>query len=135
MARYSSRRGPQTDLEIGVGPDPLDRLIVSRFFDAGELLIIAMVEMQNSTGALITASVAIFVDGVEQNITARKITLDNGARGILHAQGLIKINAGEHTIDLRARGSANAGSQIQGDTGTLIVVQLPLWDADSDLLI
>ena len=135
MARYSFRRGPQTDLEIGVGPDPLDRLIVSRFFDAGEVLVIGMVEMENSSGAPTTQSLAIFVDGVEQNISARKITLDNGARGILHAQGLITINAGDHTIDLRARASANAGTQAQGDTGTLIVVQLPLWDSDSDITV
>ncbi len=94
-----------------------------------------MMELQNSSGALITASLAIFVDGVEQNISARKITLDNLARGILHAHGLITIDAGEHTIDLRARASANAGTEAQGDTGTLIVVQLPLWDSDSDITV
>lgn len=134
MARYSFRRGPQTDVDIGVGPDPLSRLTVTRFFDAGELLVIGKVEMQNSSGALTTQSLAIFVDGVEQNITAAKITLDNLARGILYANGLISIDAGDHTIDLRARASANAGTEAQGDTGTLIVIQLPLWDADSDIL-
>jgi hypothetical protein len=47
---------------------------------------------------------------------------------------LVDIPAGVQTIDLRIGGVGNPGTQVLQDRTELIVIQLPQWDSESDLL-
>ncbi len=134
MARYSRRTGPTIDLALTGGYADIPGLPFTRYFDQGELLILFAARYRNTTGAAATLDIRIQVDNLNPDHGRSVITVPTGqtiqpTNFLLHP-----ITEGPHRISVIALANATAGNTIIANTCSLTVIQLPLWDADTDIL-
>lgn len=133
MPRYSRRVGPAANFELTASFQPIPQLVVSRFFDDGELLIICKSRFLNGTVAVARVIVEITVDG--SAIGHSRVVDDVPAAdfGTFNPTAFWPISRGEHAIGLQASGVAAVGDLILAGGTVLAVIQLPLWERELDL--
>lgn len=134
MARYSSRTGPPADQELVSAGAPLNGMSITRQFDAGELLILAWSRISNNAGAAAVYGLQTQLDGVTIGALGPVLNIPNATLGTVHAAFLVPITEGPHTLSLFMGGQIAAGDVAQQNGSRLIVIQLPLWDSDGDVL-
>jgi len=133
--RYSRRRGPTANFECALGYQLITGMSITRFWDEGELLISGMASYNQAAGATSQFGLAIVLDAVTvlpQTPPTQTVLL--GQTASLALKILQPIAQGQHTIQLWATGLAAAGDVIFAQSAELIVIQLPLWDATTDIL-
>jgi len=133
MARYSRRSGPPANFELTATPTLITGLTLTRFFDEGELLISAQVEVGNATGVTITPFITVTVDGVTIPGIRGAPNIATGFRGAATLTTIVPIAAGMHTINVLGQGDAIAGDTAVANLAQLTVIQLPQWDQDTDI--
>lgn len=133
MTRYSRRSGPAADFALGVTMQTVPGLSITRYYDNGELAILARAEVFNATAGVVNLELALFLDGTIINPTARVLALPANQSQFLHPDDLLPITEGQHTIELRAASSVGANTRVVQASARLIVIQLPLWDSDADI--
>lgn len=134
MARYSRRRGPPDNLGLSAAYAEISELTITRFFDDGELLVAWRVVHLNGAAVAGLFEDDLQVDGISVTTVAPGRTIPSAHFGTLSDTILVPVTAGPHTIKLRARSSAGAGTTVEANGSHLTVVQLPQWDAPGDLL-
>lgn len=132
MARYSSRRGPNPAFDLLVTEETIPGLTITRHWDEGELLILGQASINNNSAADRNYYIAIRVDGAGAGSAYGLIHNANGEGLACHA--CLKITKGEHTISLNAKGTGNPIERINIGAATLTVIQLPIWDQDTDII-
>lgn len=135
MARHSRRRGPTADFELGAAFSPIPGLSVTRTWDAGLIYAAAAAAYTNASPGPTNASLRLLIDDTPYpTITAQQF-VNNGANATLHFAALISITPGNHTIALQATGAAAAGDTITAGGTEFLLLQLPPWDDELDLVI
>jgi len=134
MARYSRREGPTAPFEITATLTAIPGISITRYYDEGELLILAQAAIDQEQATTTEYRVDVFVDGVSITSPAHLTQLGATAEETLTRIHLHPVTQGEHTIDLRIRGSGNVGDTVPAGGATLIVLQLPLWDSEADII-
>lgn len=133
MARYSRRSGPSVAFELTASLVLVPGMTITRFFDAGELLIAYNTRIDNGTVGDVDFVADIVIDGVSVQTNPPQHRIPAGGLGQLGNTFIASIDAGEHTIELRAGGAAAVGDNIPSDSTFLSVIQLPLWDQATDI--
>lgn len=134
MARYSRRIGPAGDFELIASRVLVPGMFVQRHYGRGALLICGHVQIVNGSAVGIEAVLEILLDGVAVGPETMAHDLVAGADGMMAFSFLEPVSPGLHRIELFASGVADVGDVVWRRGSSLVVVELPKWDQDNDLI-
>ncbi len=134
MARYSRIRGPNPAFEVTAANPIVPGMIITRYWDDGEILIILSSEYQNVSGAASTCTYILVLDGVAIGPAFSTPSVPNGGELMTSAHRFAPVQAGNHEIRIQVSGAAAAGDVLTLDGTELTVIQLPLWDDSAQLI-
>lgn len=134
MARYSRRRGPVANFALTTTDQLIPGLTVTRAFDNGELLILAHARFDTDSGVTNPNRLSIYINGVQETHPFIEHHVQALQRAMLSLHHIVPTSRGTHTIDLRASSRTPAGDVLIRNTAELVVIQLPRWDQEDDLL-
>ncbi len=134
MARYSQIIGPAADFSVGGGFGTIPGFTITRFWDDGELLILAGAWYSRGAALGRTWELRAMVDALQQNHLWLAQFAENGQSSSISLSGIVPITQGLHTISLEASGDAAANDFIVAQGTHLTVIQLPLWDDTTGLI-
>ena len=135
MARYSRVRGPAANFELTTTLTTVPGLSITRSFGRGTLDISIGCMFVNLVAGPVAFASRLRIDGVAIQ-AADPLTDLLASTGVHFSQRLLQaVDPGLHTIDFQVSGSASAGDRINADTGELVVIELPEWDDDVNLVI
>lgn len=133
MARYSRRTGPPTNFTLNAPSTLIPGLTLTRFFDHGEILIMAQALAKNTIAQTANILMTTELNGVELLPTQVFVRPPADTLITLTSHILIAITKGTHTIRLTAAGQFTPTGHILAGRATLTVIQLPQWDTDADI--
>lgn len=134
MARYSRRRGPTANYDMTGSFALVPGMTISRSFGRGTLLVCGHLRFSCIIVAGSLARFQAFLDGAGLGGSFGAITLANNDFRTGGFCILEPILPGLHTIELRVRGDAAAGDLVDAGSAELVVIELPEWDEDDDLI-
>ena len=134
MARYSRRRGPAVDFPLTDSFQVPTDFAINRLFGQGSLLLLWTGNFFNGTGAPATLGVIFSVDSVPVRGVPSRTTLLDGGVAEISCVSFVPISRGIHLLAPIVVGVAAAGGIIQADSAEFIVIELPEWDVDDDLI-
>lgn len=132
--RYSRRRGPTANHEATALWTTIPGMSIARYWDTGPLLICARAVMGNGSGGICNFSIRITIDSIPISGIPPTHHVPDTWNANLSGQWMEPITEGPHTIDLCVIGNAAPGDNIYANSAELIVLQLPLWDDETDFI-
>lgn len=133
MARYSRRSGPAANFELTAVAQTIPGMTIERFYDDGELLVMATMRYFNGTAGVGIFLPRILIDGIVYPPVSSREDTPSGFNSTHTFAHIFPITRGRHLIELQGIGSAAAGDHVVFDSAVLTVIQLPLWDRDIDI--
>lgn len=135
MARMSRVRGPAVAFEMVDSMTTVPGFSITRSFGRGTLDISVQFMVLNLVGSTVGPTVRLRVDGVATHVTDPSFTILNNTEFWGFLRALISVTPGIHTIDFQILGSTSAGDTVIAGRSELIVIELPDWDDDINLVI
>lgn len=133
MARYSRRRGPEFDFALSTAPTRVPGMTITRFFDEGELLILAHARIREDAALANQVLLIPVLDGARLYQATHASSLVASGNLTMALTFLSPIAAGIHTLELQASVIAATAAALLADSAELVAIQLPSWDSDADI--
>ncbi|KKN15102.1 hypothetical protein LCGC14_0989510 [marine sediment metagenome] len=134
MARYSRRRGPAVDFEMTDVFTLIPGMVIERSYGRGILLITGHVRLKNTTVAVAVANLKLQFDRVFISVQYLVQSVGVNENAVISFSFLQAIDPGVHTIELFALGVVAVGDRVLVGGSELIVIELPAWDQDDDIV-
>ena len=135
MPRYSRVRAPASSFETFTALTLLPGALVQRLFGLGPLFISGYVRFDNSSGLTVSGQVDIRVDGVSIAGGSLPLTTQETGRSVaVPFVHFVAPQAGVRLIEVFVGGVDNANHTVPLLGCELVVVELPRWDSDDDLI-
>lgn len=134
MARYSRRRGPASDFELTDSLALIPGFVIDRQFGNGTLLISGQLLVLNSTAVAGSVELAVLIDGAQINPVNLRLNYRKDENAVLGFNFLQPVSPGFHSVELQAFGVLPGGDVVVAGGAEFVVVELPEWDTDGDLV-
>lgn len=135
MARISARQKQNGTLALTGVDQTSPNYTITRHWDAGPLLILGHMEIQFGGASITRFRGNIVLDGVGLYNAGVLMTQPLGGYGTCPLYMPVNIAAGVHTIALSGARDAGADALSWHFHGSsLVVIQLPQWDDETDVL-
>ena len=135
MPRYSRVRAPASTFETFTALTLLPGALVQRLFGLGPLLVSGYVRFDNSSGLTVSGQVDVRVDGVSIPGGSLPLTTqETGRSAAVPFVHFIEPSPGVRLIEVFVAGVDTALHTVPLLGCELVVIELPLWDSDDDLI-